>query len=203
MRLTLLFIFIPFLLQSAVSLDDSESYLGYVIMAGDTLYVKFELPYSNIKQGPKQEKIQLGVKYYEQDELILLLPNEADEIGIYLKKDTLRFVSRYSNLKLGGRKDGETGLPKIFLRLEIEGDLTLYTAWFKIPDPEGGSWSGLPVLQRKGDILFKPPKLGFRKAMIAYLGECSGIDVALPKKEYNIKNADQLVEYYNMACAFK
>ncbi|MBI3235937.1 MAG: hypothetical protein HYZ42_18195, partial [Bacteroidetes bacterium] len=118
--------------------------------------------------------IQKGIDYYDSSgKTIKLKPESAKEIRFKYGYQEIRMVSCVDNLKLTHLFSSNK---KIFLRLQRDGKLRLYSFYYA-----AGSGGNIPgsyymaeqnILQKQNEKLFRPRGLKYEKDLKRYLSDC-------------------------------
>jgi len=191
---------------------ESKSFLmkGQIIYANDTVDVTFNIPVKKISEEINFEKLQLKVTYFDSNhKKITLKSNQAKEIRFQDGSHMIRMVSRRNSLMLGSIYTMDT---TIFLKIEIDGNLKLFT-YYGSSGGMYGSAGGMPIMTggsittvqtyilQKGDgPLIKPYKLTFRSDMKKYLSDCPALIEKIDSKEFRNADIESIVLFYNGEC---
>lgn len=152
-------------------------------------------------------KLQHKVKYLNRyGEKLEVRPDEAKEIRFQWGKQTIRMLSRYNNLPATGTFPSSS---KIFLKLEMEGELSLYSFYYTLSTGQGSSSVRqiAAVFQKKGGNIFAPVNPGYRadpklfnNQMKSYFKDCPEMVEKFNKEEFKIGQYSAMVVFYNSNC---
>lgn len=192
---------------------------GKIILEDDTIDVTFNIPINFLTQKPNYLQLQNKVKYFDSNgNKIILRPEDAKEINFNYANEDVRMLSRFNSLSFGNIFSMNK---TIFLKLEIDGKLKLFTYYysekpgnFSSPSSMPGGVSGglslgisIGSIQDKCSILqkeygeLKSPKLWtFKKDMAKYFSDCPAIVEKLDNPYIDSNSLELLVNYYNSNC---
>lgn len=114
-------------------------------------------------------------------------------------------VSRENTLGLGKSS-------KIFLKLEIDGDLKLFNYYYtqytygSYNTMTGVNFGGPTnkaekfLLQKGDEELMRPKILSYRKDLIQYLNDCPELSKKIEDHEFNFNDLESIVRFYNLNC---
>ncbi len=176
----------------------AEKVSGQIIRNGSKTNVTFIIPFYDGR--PDYLKLQFKIKYVDsQGDKIIVEPNEADEIQFQWGGQTVRLLSRYIS--------GVSGERNMFLKLEIEGRLSMFTYCYNV---QGGTIQMRIceiALQKGKEGAFKPGEIGkrltddfFRYQLESYLRDCPEIVEKLKRGEFKTGQYSAVVTYYNQHC---
>lgn len=181
---------------------------GVIIFNNDSIaHVTFNIPVSLILKEVNIQSIQQEIDYYNSSgKTVKLKPESAKEIRFKYDYEDIRMISCFDNLKLS--KSFFSSNKKIFLKLERDGKLRLYTYYFSKNSPTmsngaGGTFSGSSygaerfILQKNNGDLFKPRWLRFREDMKKYLSDCPSIVKKIEDRTYTSDLISIIVMEYN------
>ncbi len=179
---------------------------GKIIYENDTIDVVFDIPAKMISQEPNYQVLQYKVKYFnEKGKKIVLKPEHAIEIQFTHHSKVIRMLSRPNTLGFGRSNS------KVFLKLEVDGFLKLFSFFFTQGSP--GTYSASTgvtgaynynleryVLQKGNEELKKAKSLSFKKDMFAYLGDCPRLTDKIDNKDFKKDDIEFVVKFYNANC---
>ncbi len=183
---------------------------GIIIFEHDTAEVIFNIPIELLTQQPDYDKLQYRVAYFDaKGKKRVLSPYDALEIRFRFEQEEIRMLSRngFHEFGFGFGKGGQ-----IFLKLEVDGPLKLFTYYHTQPAPGtvtptnaritgGYSYDAENAILQKGeDRLFRPMWLTFRKDMKEYLSDCPALIEMIENKEMRRADMVEIVGYYNEKC---
>ena len=187
---------------------------GQIIYANDTVDVTFNIPIKAISEEINFEKLQVKITYFDStNKKITVNPNQAKEIRFKSGGHTFRMLSRYNSLMLGSIYTMDTS---IFLKLEIDGNLKLFT-YYHTQSSGGGMMMGpggapmmmggggvshieANILQKGDGALMRPNKLTFRSDMKNYLSDYPVLVEKIDSKEFRNADMETIVWFYNGKC---
>lgn len=190
--------------------SEAKKFEGQIFYKNDSVNVTMEIPVKLFSKKPKYEKLQYKVKYYDSLGLIQVIkPFDAEEIRFSYEDEKVRMLSRKNTLGLGKTFSMSS---KIFLKLEIDGDLKLFNCYYT--QKTYGSYNtmtGMTVggptykmekflLQKGDEELMRPYPLTFRKDLIQYFNDCPELSKKIEDKEFNINDLESIVRFYNLNC---
>lgn len=182
---------------------------GKIIRENDTLYVTLNIPVKLFDVDPNYESLQYRVKYFDKTgKKITVWPDEAKEIQFKYNFENVRMLSRVNTI--GGKIF--LARSRIFLKLEKEGKLNLYSYYFTqhsggmynastgMMSP-GYSYSAERYVLQKGDQELKQPKtLSFKKDMAQYFSDCPTLVKQIESRDFRKGDMEQIVDFYNQRC---
>ena len=176
---------------------------GIIIRKTDTLHVIFVIPLTGIDYS----SIQYGIKYIDSSEnKVKLKPSDAKEIRFEYEGDTIRMLSRFDNISYNS-----DGSEKIFLKLEIDGAIKLFSyfvsnSYMSSPSRPGGTMimygntSHKYVLQKGYADLVQYSKMNFKDDLPIFLKKCPDLVKMIQNKVYVKSDIERIVTYYNFNC---
>lgn len=180
---------------------------GKIFFKNDTLEVIFKIPINIFSKEINFEKLQYKIKYFDSAKnMVVIKPDQAEEIRFFYQAEEVRMLSRYSTRRL---KSAFSKNYKIFLKLEIDGNIKLFKYYHTESSPlmynssselitEGISYQvDKCFLQKGSQELAKIKGLTFRKDMMEYFNDCSELSQKIENKEYRKKDIESIVNYYN------
>lgn len=183
-----------------------------ILNNNDTMYVTFNIPVNFLSGTVNFERLQYRVKYYGNDgKTIFLRPDDALEIQFRYPDEEVRMLSRKNTL---GDKLFLVSR-NIFLKLEKDGDLKLFSYYFTRSSPGSynastgtmspGYYYGVEryIFQIGTGELKRPRTLFFRKDMLEYLKGCPSLCEKIEKKDFGSNDVESIVDYYNKYCKEK
>lgn len=205
--LALLFIFNQF------AFAEKKPVTGKIISTTDTLDVVFMISI-NVESGmPDFEKLQEKFTYTDAaNKKVVVRPSEAKEIQFVYRTRTFRMISMENTLMLGSIMTMES---KIFLKLDIDGKLKLYTYYNTKSSAMGGGYgpNGMPmattyskisyhksIYQKEDGALMMPDGITFRSDMKNYLSECPLLVEKIENKNFKKDDGLNIVYFYNNNC---
>lgn len=196
-------VFLTFTLQA-------KNIAGKIILGNDTLDVVFQIPVKLFSGQPNFEKLQYKVRYLDSNKKkITLRPHEAKEIQFMHGAEQVRMLSRFNTLGLGNIFSSNT---HIFLRLEIDGPLKLFSYYYTQQSPGmynastgvvtgGYAYSVERYIMQKGSGELKRPKnLSFKKDMAEYFSDCPTLVDKIQDKDFKKYDMEAIVSFYNKNC---
>jgi hypothetical protein len=183
---------------------------GVIIVDGNQREVTFDIKVPLLADEPNFERIQYKVRYYDESgKKRTLRPDDADEIRFSYEGMEVRMISCINTL--GGGLFSTSS--RIFLKLEIEGQLRLYRFYYRQTTPgfygggagvgysSGASYTIDNFVFQKGDGPLKQPKtLGWKKDMLDYFSDCPTLRDRIESKDLRRKEIEAIVLYYNQNC---
>lgn len=183
---------------------------GKIFFENDTIDVTFNIPIKFFTQEPNFEKLQYKVKYFDSTGIkIVLRPDNAKEIQFKYEDENVRMLSRYNSLGLGNIFSMSTN---IFLKLEIDGELKLFSYYYTQRSAGtynastgmmtgGYSYSVERYILQKGNGELKRPKgLTFKKDMLEYFSDCPKLVEKIESKDFRKDDLESIVRFYNSNC---
>lgn len=195
---------------SAISSSEAEKIKGKIIFQDDTVDVTFNIPVNLLTQTPNYEKLQYRVKYFDKNgRKKKLKPDQAKEIQFRYNNENVRMLSMVNTV--GGGSNMFSFNPNIFLKLEVDGELKMYSHYVTQHTPgmynattgmsPGYTYSFDRYLLQKGDSELKKPKaLGFRKDMMEYFSDCPTLVQQIDNKAFKKADLEAIVIFYNSQC---
>jgi hypothetical protein len=186
---------------------------GKVIFMNDTLDVIFKIPIYIFSKEINFEKLQYKIKYFDSTrDLVVIKPEQAEEIRFLYRNEEVRMLSRDSRHII---KSVISNKSKIFLKLEIDGMIKLFTYYNTESSPvmhnssselitEGISYQvDKCIIQKENQELVRINRLTFRKNMMEYFSDCPDISKKIADREYRKKDIETIVNHYNSYYANK
>lgn len=185
---------------------------GYIIFKNkEKVNVTLSIPFKLLAQEPNFEAIQRKIKYLdENDKAVFLRPDDAEEVSFVVKGVQIRMISVFDNLGLGGGLFSSQ--INVFLKLEIDGKLRLFTHYFTNQSPgmynsstgttTGYTYGAEKWVLQKGNTLFQPRSLSFKKDMSEFLSDCQAIGQKIKDREFKKGDMEQIVKEYNDQCSY-
>ncbi len=182
---------------------------GKIIYQTDTVDVVFNIPVKLFSGEPNFQRLQYKVKYYNKaGKQQALKPHEAIEIQFKFGNENIRMLSRDYSM---GMMNPFSFQDRIFLKLDIDGELKLFNYYYTSQTPgtvnasgvmTGGlSYSDDHYLLQKGDGEIKSPRgLAFKKDMAEYFSDCPALVEKIQDKEFRKKDLEFIVQFYNTIC---
>jgi hypothetical protein len=185
---------------------------GQIITATDTVEVVFLIPINTRNDIADYEKLQEKITYMNGADKVTLKPGQAKEVRFVFRSRSIRMVSRKNTLMLGSLLVMEGD---IFLKLEIDGKLKLFTYYNTRSTPVGGVGvpGGAPmaggvirssvqksIFQKGEEALMMPDGISFRSDMKKYLSDCPQLVSKFENKELKKEDVDYIVNFYNNTC---
>jgi hypothetical protein len=182
---------------------------GQIFYKNDTVYVTMNIPVKFFTQEINYKKLQYKIKYFDSLGVKKVLrPDDAEEIRFTYQYEKVRMLSRTNTLGLGNIFSMSSN---IFLRIEIDGVLKLFTYYYTQSYQMNNTSIGMSrgvffygeeksILQ-KGDGELKIPKgLRFKKDMIQYFNDCPELSKKIEVKVFRKCDLDSIVRFYNRSC---
>jgi hypothetical protein len=182
---------------------------GQIIYDNDTVNVYFKIPVGLFAGELHYERLQYRVSYFDMmGNRFVLLPDQAKEIRFVYDDKNIRMLSRSITMNSGIFSSGR----KIFLKLEIDGYLKLFTYYYTQSSPgtynsstgtTTGSYSYTVekyVLQKGGGELMWPRRHAFKKDMTTYFIECPELTEKIENGDFKKVDMELIVTFYNMYC---
>jgi hypothetical protein len=166
-----------------------KTFDGLIIQESDTAKVQVEILF--IFKTPQFFTLHKVITILDsQGNKKNIRPNQAKEIRFNYEGETIRMVSEDYN-----------SVTKLFLKLEIIGNLSLYKYVHHTPGPYGGHFKDVYLL-KKGDNELKKVKQSnsFRKDMSEYFVDCPELAKMIENKVYGRKEIHEIVNFYNKNC---
>lgn len=210
MRLTRKFLVIIALLFSIQA--TAKKLEGFIILNNNQkINVTLLIPFGFLSRDPNYEALQLKVKYLdESNKSATIRPNDAKEVSFQLNGKQVRLISVQDNLDLISLFSSQTN---IFLKLEIEGKLKLFSYYYKqqssgMYNATTGTTTGAYtynaekyILQKGNGPLFRPKGLSFKKDMVKFLFDCEIVGQKIEGKEFRKGDMELIVQEYNKQCS--
>jgi len=185
---------------------------GYIILNNnETVHVTFLIPFGFLSSEPAYEKLQTRVRYLDRSsKKTILKPDDAKEISFSYGGQKIRMLSVRDDLQLSSIFSSQT---KIFLKLEIDGKVRLFTSFFTQNSPgmynasTGMSTGGYMynveryVLQKDNSQLERPRGISFRKDMSEFFSDCPELVQKIQKRDFRKGDLELIVKEYNEKCA--
>ncbi|MGB0861560.1 MAG: hypothetical protein ACPG19_01860 [Saprospiraceae bacterium] len=174
---------------------------GYFInLTDDTLKVQFDIPISQTNT-PDIRSIHFGVHFLDPNDIEReLKPHQAKEVCFQYNNEMTRLISHIDHLNLE-KKIFKKKKTYVFLKLEVEGNLRLYSFYYTQHVNMDFSYkSKFMIFQKKQGLLYLPKRMGFRKAMMKYLEDCPKVYERLKLKMYGKGDEIEITEDYNEKC---
>ena len=129
-----------------------------------------------------------------------LKPHQAKEVCFQYNNEMTRLISHIDHLNLE-KKIFKKKKTYVFLKLEVEGNLRLYSFYYTQHVNMDFSYkSKFMIFQKKQGLLYLPKRMGFRKAMMKYLEDCPKVYERLKLKMYGKGDEIEITEDYNEKC---
>lgn len=203
---------VVFLLCCIVAIANAKKIPGEIVLNNDeTVSVTFLIPFGFLSSTPTYTKLQTRVRYIDKsDRRVVLKPGDAKEISFTWKGQRIRMISVHDDLGLQSLFSSQQN---VFLKLEIDGEMRLFTSYFVQTSPgmyngsmgmsTGGSYYNVEkfVLQKKGGPLKQPRSLSFRKDMSEYFSDCPELVERIQKRDLRRGDLELMVMEYNKKCA--
>jgi hypothetical protein len=202
-RILLLIIFV-FSLQTAIFAAKVTGY--YITRNNDTVYATIKVPVGWFTGEISYISLQSKIKYYNSTgKKVALRPADAKKVYFEYDGETVVYLSCENTIGLWTSlfDDGKY----IFLKLEIDGPLRLFTYYRQQQSGgyyNGTTWTGSYsytiekyVLQKNGRELFRPAGMFFKKDMAAYLSDYPELAQKVLNKEFRQRDMEEIVEEYN------
>jgi hypothetical protein len=174
---------------------------GYFInLTDDTVKVKFDIPIAP-PNTPNVRLIHFGVRFLDSNgQERELKPHQAKEFCFQYNNETTRLISRIDHLNLE-KKLFKKNKTYVFLKLEVEGKLRLYSFYYTQHVNMDFSYeSKFMIFQKGSGLLYLPKRTGFRKALMKYLVDCPDVYQRLKLKMYGKGDELEIVKDYNDKC---
>lgn len=182
---------------------------GQIFYKNDTVYVTMNIPVKFFTQKPNYKKLQYKIKYFDSLGVKKVLrPDDAEEVRFTYLYEKVRMLSRTNTLGLGNIFSMSSN---IFLRIEIDGDLKLFTYYYTQSYQMNNTSIGMSrgvffyseeksILQKGDGELKRPKGLRFRKDMIQYFNDCPELSKKIEVKVFRKSDLDSIVRFYNRSC---
>lgn len=189
--------------------SSKEAVSGYYInMNNDTIHVMYKISTVDFGTEPNLEYLQKSIAIVDSnDKKQILLPSMASEIGFEFSNRIFIMVSRKS------KYNTEPYPNDIFLHEKKIDNLSLFYKYNTVKYGGttgsgfgGGGYSGgsefilTYVLQNKNGALFYVPVNSFKKTMSKYFSICSELSNKILSKEFQYKDLEKIVDFYNINC---
>lgn len=197
------------ILAASFSLE-ARKMKGKIVFEGETIEVTFNIPMRTFSDGPNFEKLQHRVRYYNRNgKTISIRPTDAKEFSFRYIGTDIRMVSVKN---LFGSGNPPPSRPRIFLRIEVEGKVNMFTFYSTQSSPGlynptmGMSTGGVTysaeryVLQKNDDLLWSPRSLSFKKDMSEYFKDCPDLVQKIQDQSFRKDDLEAIVHYYNSRC---
>lgn len=204
LKQTFVLLTLVFGLQALTHAAEADGY--YIKRNNDTVHVTFNVPVTLFGGDIKMVVLQSKMKYVDSTgKTQRLSPDDAKEVFFVFKGEEIRMISCEKTAGLSASIFSSNN--NIFLHLEIDGPLRLYTHYMNQQTPgqyNGTTWTGgytyvneKIVLQKKGKPLFEPFGLFFKREMTEYLSDCPELAQKIEKRILGIDNIQTIVAEYN------
>ena len=176
---------------------------GQIIFHDRTIEVIFAIPRNFLSKEPSYEQLQYRIKYTDHNnQKNVLRPNDALEIRFHHKNEEIRMLSRYNPLEM----------KETFLKLETDGSLKLFTYFVT---EKSQKMHTLPedhikeehtfhhehfFLQKDTEELRRVKHLNFKRDLAQYLDDCPDLAGKIETRDFQRKDLQSIVQYYNMNC---
>lgn len=183
---------------------------GKIVFENETVNVVFNIPIIMLQDAPNYQKIQQRVQYYDAvGKKQTLWPEDAKEIQFTYGQENVRMISVVNSIGLGNPLASSN---QIFLKLEIDGHLKLYSYFYSQSSPGmvnpatgimGGGYSynmDRYVLQKGDGELKKIKGASFKKDMSEYFSDCPSLAQKIENKEFRKDDLESMVNIYNAEC---
>lgn len=170
--------------------------------------VTFLIPFGFLSSEPTYANVQRQIRYLVGKSKVVLKADDVKEISFSLKGKEIRMRSVYDNLQQGwGNNVGSM----IFLKLEIDGPVRLYTYYSTSSSPGmvtstgmmtgGGTYTSERfVVQRDDGELVRPRSLYFRKDMAEFFADCIELVKKIEDRILVKSDLEIIVKEYNTKC---
>lgn len=189
---------------------------GEIIFEDRVISTTLTIPMLTIPHTPDFEQLQLRVRYVDKEgKRKTLKPKQAKEFSFFLQGQHIRMVSKTN---LPGRVK-RIGRKQLFLKLEIDGPLKLFTYFDDIRSQTANfslnvnnqvnvyanpyyyySLSDHLILEKEDGTLKYSKNFGFRKDILGYLNECPVVTSLIESKSLKRRHLYEIVELYNQNC---
>lgn len=189
---------------------EAKKIKGKIVFESETIEVTFNIPMRSFSVGPNYEKLQYRVKYYDRNgKSISIRPTEAKEFVFRYLGSDIRMISVRNHFGSGNPPPSR---PRIFLKLEVEGKVNMYSYYSTQSSPgiynpsTGLSTGGMTysveryVLQKGDGNLWQPRALTFRKDLVDYFKDCPDLVEKVEAKFFRKDDLEAIVMYYNSRC---
>jgi hypothetical protein len=174
---------------------DAKDIEGKIILENETLNVILKIPMKAMTNKPNFYKLQDGITYYTSEgKEKKITGKEAKEIQFEHKGETCRMISsNHYNTAWKYRA--------MFLKIDIEGELSLYSHYALGYNSNGGYEVVHEYLLNKYNVFDSPKELG-RFGMIDYFKDCPLLSKKIENRELKIrqKKISEIVKFYNANC---
>jgi hypothetical protein len=194
---------------------EAKKIKGIIIVNNESHEVTFDIKVPLFHGEPNFERLQYKVRYYDENgKRQTLRPDKADEIRFNYDGKEVRMISCSTRL---GDTEINSARKRIFLKLEIEGQLRLYRYYYvdykstyNNTSPTGAG-SAVPatsiddifIFQKGGGPLKQPETMRFKKDMLEYFKDCPQLQDLIESKDFRRKEIEAIVLFYNHNCGEK
>ena len=189
---------------------EAKKIKGVILFAEDTVQVTMKIPVKFLSGEINYQKLQTKVKYFDSlGTKRVLRPDDAREIRFSYDYEDVRMLSRVKNDGMGNIFSADSC---IFLKLEVDGPLKLFSYYYSQSNPgmynaSTGMMTGgysytveKYILQKGNGDLKRPRGLTFRKDMMEYFADCPVLAGKIEAKEFKRRDLTSIVRYYNLHC---
>jgi hypothetical protein len=179
---------------------------------GKSIDVIFNIPFKLLSSTPNYEKMQYRIVYYDaKGQKIVMKPHEAQEITFVHNNQEIRMLSHVNTIGAGSIFSNNT---HIFLKLEIDGKLRLYSFFYTqnsggMYSPATGGYSaGVAysvenyILQKDNSGLVQPRGISFRKDMSVFFQDCPSVAKRIQERDLRKGDLEIIVKMYNDDCGW-
>ena len=190
--------------------SEAKKIEGIIITQTDTMHVLFHIPVRLLLNEPNYERLQQGIRYFDENgEKVMVRPDFVSEIQFRFEDEVIRMPSLPNTLTDAGYFAARD---YIFLRLETDGYLKVYTYYFTSYNSVNAGMPGSPagggtfnkntvlLLQKGNSSLKAPGHFSFRKDMMDYFADCPALAGLIEKRELRRIDLESIVSYYNTHC---
>lgn len=183
---------------------------GKIVYENDTVDVTFIIPVKLLSQEPKYERLQYKIKFYDPSgKKVILKPDQAKEIQFTYGSEKIRMLSRRNSLQTGIIFSASVN---IFLKLEMDGELKMFSYYFTQNSPgmynastgmvsPGYTYDVERYILQKEDAELKSLKgLSFRKDMMEYFMDCPALSRKIEDRILKKSDLEAIVRFYNSNC---
>jgi hypothetical protein len=185
---------------------------GQIILNNnEAVDVTFIIPVGFLSTEPVYQKLQVRVRYIDaSNKKSVLKPEDAKEISFEINGQKIRMLSVRDDLNMQSIFSSQV---KVFLKLEIDGVVKLFTTYFTQSSPGmynagTGMTSAGPtyhverfVLQKNDGALVQPRWISFRKHMSEFFADCPELVQRIQNRDFKKGDLELIVREYNKKCA--
>ena len=183
---------------------------GKIIYENDSIDVLFVIPFAYSTEELKVWGLQNKVKFINSAtrKKSIVKPSQEKEIQFYYEENEgftkIRMISTYNRVKqISG---SESFLDNIFLKIDIEGKMNLYTYYYRENNPGDSATTGglfvvsSKIIQRQDDNMLMPRYSYLKKDLTEYITDCPEAKRTVENSVNSLNDIKKVVEIYNVYC---